>query len=241
MTVPPPSSVYEIERAETRAEILRLERAMLTHLDDTRIQREQRGARLLHAVFSGLGPLIGILIPLVPFLFEGSLFSMIEAALVAIALGVAVLGTFGAYMWSISGQRWYVAAARMGLAGLVVAGINWVLPGVKGYSGGGTNCRNGASEPVQVAVRTQIRRMWFNAALGRKDERIPLQLFELVVALALGNILHYNLVVIGKLLSPFVAMLSNALFAGSRAMRQKRGEDFVTQSTFFALFLKLII
>jgi predicted membrane protein (TIGR00267 family) len=122
-------SVYEIERAETRAEILRLERAMLTDLDDTRIQREGRGARLLHATMSGLGPLIGILIPLVPFLFEGSLFTMGEAALIAVGLGVAVLGAFGAYMGSISGQRWYVAAARMGLAGLVVAGINWVLPG----------------------------------------------------------------------------------------------------------------
>ena len=122
-------SVYEIERAETKAQILRLERAMLTDLDDTRIQREQRGARLLHAVVSGLGPLIGILIPLTPFLFEGSVFTMAEAAMVAVGLGVAVLGTFGAYMGSISGQRWYVAAARMGLAGLVVAGINWVLPG----------------------------------------------------------------------------------------------------------------
>jgi len=122
-------SVYEIERAETKAQILRLERAMLTDLDDTRIQREQRGARLLHAVVSGLGPLIGILIPLTPFLFEGSVFTMGEAALVAVGLGVAVLGTFGAYMGSISGQRWYVAAARMGLAGVVVAGINWVLPG----------------------------------------------------------------------------------------------------------------
>ena len=122
-------SVYEIERAETKAEILRLERAMLTDLDDTRIQREQRGARLLHAVFSGLGPLIGILIPLTPFVFEGSVFTMAEAAIVAVGLGVGVLGTFGAYMGSISGQRWYVAAARMGLAGLVVAGINWMLPG----------------------------------------------------------------------------------------------------------------
>jgi len=122
-------SVYEIERAETKAQILRLERAMLTDLDDTRIQREQRGARLLHAVVSGLGPLIGILIPLTPFLFEGSVFTMGEAAMVAVGLGVAVLGTFGAYMGSISGQRWYVAAARMGLAGVVVAGINWVLPG----------------------------------------------------------------------------------------------------------------
>jgi predicted membrane protein (TIGR00267 family) len=122
-------SVWEIERAETRAEILRLERAMLTDLDDTRIQREGRGARLLHAITSGLGPLIGILVPLLPFLFEGSVFTMGEAALIAVGLGVGVLSAFGAYMGSISGQRWYVAAARMGLAGLVVAGINWVLPG----------------------------------------------------------------------------------------------------------------
>ena len=122
-------SVWEIERAETKAEILRLERAMLTDLDDTRIQREGRSARLLHATVSGLGPLIGILVPLVPFLFEGTVVTMGEAALIAVGLGVGVLATFGAYMGSISGQRWYVAAARMGVAGLVVAGINWLLPG----------------------------------------------------------------------------------------------------------------
>ena len=122
-------SVWEIERAETRAEIRRIERAMLTDLDDTRIQREQHGARLLHAVMSGLGPLIGILVPLTPFLFEGTYLSMVEAAGISVALGVAILGAFGAYMGSISGQRWYVAAARMGLAGLVVAGISVFLPG----------------------------------------------------------------------------------------------------------------
>ncbi|QPV64281.1 VIT1/CCC1 transporter family protein [Halosimplex litoreum] len=122
-------SVWEIERAETRAEIRRVERAMLTDLDDTRIQREQSGARIVHAVASGLGPLIGILITLLPFLVEGTVFSMVEAALASVALGIAVLGAFGAYMGSISGQRWYVAAARMGLAGLVVAVINVFLPG----------------------------------------------------------------------------------------------------------------
>jgi len=37
-------SVWEIERAETRAEILRLERAMLTDLDDTRVSATNRGA-----------------------------------------------------------------------------------------------------------------------------------------------------------------------------------------------------
>lgn len=122
-------SVWEIERAETKAEILRMERAMLVDLDDTRIEQDRRGARLVHATMSGLGPLIGILIPLSPFLLEGTVLSMVEAALVAVALGIAILGVFGAYMGSISGQRWYVAAARMALAGLVVAVINVFLPG----------------------------------------------------------------------------------------------------------------
>ena len=122
-------SVWEIERAETRAEIRRIERAMLLDLDDTRVQRERRGARIVHATMSGLGPLVGILVPLLPFVVEGSLLTMTEAAAVAVGLGVGVLSAFGAYMGSISGQRWYVAAARMGLAGLVVAAINLVLPG----------------------------------------------------------------------------------------------------------------
>lgn len=122
-------SVWEIERAETRAQIIRIEQAMLTDLNDTRIDREQRGVRLVHAVLSGLGPLIGILVPLSPFALEATVFTMEEAALIAVSLGIGVLAVFGAYMGSISGQRWYVAAARMGLAGLVVAVINFFLSG----------------------------------------------------------------------------------------------------------------
>jgi predicted membrane protein (TIGR00267 family) len=122
-------SVWEIERAETRAAVRRVERAMLTDLEDTRIEHEQSGARVVHAAASGLGPLIVILITLSPFAVEGSALSMVEAALVSVALGVGVLSAFGAYMGSVSGQRWYVAAARMGLAGLVVAVINVFLPG----------------------------------------------------------------------------------------------------------------
>ncbi|NHN61383.1 VIT1/CCC1 transporter family protein [Halorussus rarus] len=122
-------SVWEIERAETKAEIRRTERAMLSDLDDTEFERRQQGARTVHAVASGIGPLIGILIPLLPFVFEGALFTLPQAAAVAVALGVGLLASFGAYMGSISGQRWYVAAFRMGLAGLVVAAINVFLPG----------------------------------------------------------------------------------------------------------------
>lgn len=124
-----PASVRRRPRAETKAEILELERAMLTDLDDTRIQSDQRGARAFHAVMSGLGPIIGILITLAPFLLEGTVFSITEAAIVGITLGIGVLGAFGAYMGSISGQRVTVSAIRMALAGLVVALISLVLPG----------------------------------------------------------------------------------------------------------------
>jgi len=122
-------SVWEIERAETRAEIIRLEKAMLTDLDDTRIQADRRGARAFHAVMSGLGPIAGILITLSPFLFAGTLFTIAEAAVVGVALGICVLGAFGAYMGSIAEQRWVISALRMALAGLVVALISLVLPG----------------------------------------------------------------------------------------------------------------
>jgi predicted membrane protein (TIGR00267 family) len=122
-------SVWEIERAETQAEIKRIESAMLIDLDDTHIQHAQHGARIIHATASGLGPLIGILIPLVPFLFEGAGFSLAAAGVAGVALGIGVLAVFGAYMSSISGQRWYVSAIRMALAGLVVAVINLFLPG----------------------------------------------------------------------------------------------------------------
>jgi predicted membrane protein (TIGR00267 family) len=122
-------SVWEIERAETKAKIRRMEQVMLTDLDGTRIERAGRGARVVHATASGGGPLIGILIPLVPFAFEGTSLSMAEAGVIGVALAIAILGAFGAYMGSISGQRWYVSALRMALAGLVVTVINLFLPG----------------------------------------------------------------------------------------------------------------
>jgi VIT1/CCC1 family predicted Fe2+/Mn2+ transporter len=53
---------------------------------------------------------------------------MAEAGVAGVALGTGILAAFGAYMGSISGQRWYVSALRMALAGLVVAVINVLLP-----------------------------------------------------------------------------------------------------------------
>lgn len=122
-------SVWEIERAEMRAELHDVEQAMLTDLDDTQIEREKMGAQKLNAAMSGLGPLLGLVLPLIPFLFEGIILSLLQATLLSVAVAVGVLFVFGAYMASISRQRWYVAGIRMGLAGIVVAIISIFLPG----------------------------------------------------------------------------------------------------------------
>lgn len=122
-------SVWEIERAETSRTQERLEAAMLTSLEDTRLTRDLRNEQIVLALAAASGPVIAVVLMLVPFLFVGPAFGVFEATLVSILLGILLLGTVGAYMGVISKQRWWVAAIRMGLAGIVVAVISIFLPG----------------------------------------------------------------------------------------------------------------
>lgn len=122
-------SVWDIERAEKRAELQQIEDAMLEDLEDTELSGQKRIARGINAAMSGLGPVLGILLPVSPFLLEGTVLTMLQATALSVVIGVGILSTFGIYMAELSGQDWYVAAARMGLAGLVVALINALLPG----------------------------------------------------------------------------------------------------------------
>ncbi len=122
-------SVWEIERAETSRELVKLEAAMMTDLGDTRLTRDFRNEQIVLALAAASGPVIGVVVTLLPFLFEGTLISMFQAVLLSIALGVLLLASVGAYMGRISKQRWYIAAIRMGLAGIVVAVITIFLPG----------------------------------------------------------------------------------------------------------------
>ena len=122
-------SVWEIERAEKHAEIRGLERAMLTDLDDTALMRRREGARVVNAVASGVGPVLGVLLPMLPFLFAGSALTLYQAAGLSVAIGVGLLFLFGAYVGSVAELNPVVAGLRMGLAGLVVALVNWLLPG----------------------------------------------------------------------------------------------------------------
>lgn len=121
-------SGWEIERAEKQAELFRIEETMLAELEDIELQRKRICARKVNAVASGIGPLIGIIFPLLPFLLEGLLLSMLGATLFGIVLGVSVRFVFGSYLGFISKQNWVVAGLRMALAGIVVALVNLALP-----------------------------------------------------------------------------------------------------------------
>lgn len=122
-------SIWEIERAETSREREELEQSMLVDLEDTRITRDLRVGQVLLALAAASGPVIAVVLMLIPFLFVDIAYGVMVGALLSIALGVLLLGGVGAYMGLISRQRWYVAAIRMGLAGIVVAVISILLPG----------------------------------------------------------------------------------------------------------------
>jgi predicted membrane protein (TIGR00267 family) len=122
-------SVWEIERAEKKAELRDVEDAMLTDLANTELEEKNRSARIINAGMSGLGPTVGTIVPVTPFLVQGVYLTLLEATAAAILLGSLQLFVFGAYMGKISKQNILTSGIRMGLAGIVVAALNYILPG----------------------------------------------------------------------------------------------------------------
>lgn len=122
-------SVWEIERAEKLADLHDTEQQLLHGLEDSEVMERKNQGRVVNAFMSGLGPIMAMLLIISPFLLEGGALTMLQATAASVAVGVAVLFGFGSYMGEISGQAWWKAGARMGLAGLVVALINILLPG----------------------------------------------------------------------------------------------------------------
>lgn len=122
-------SVWEIERAETSRERDQLESSMLTDLGGTQLTRDLRREQIILALAASSGPVLAVLLMLFPLLFVDVLYPITVGVFASIGLGILLLGSVGAYMGHISRQRWYIAAIRMGLAGIVVGVISIFLPG----------------------------------------------------------------------------------------------------------------
>lgn len=122
-------SVWEIEKAEKLAELEKTEKAMQKDLRETRVYERKETGRTINALMSGLGPVIGAVITISPFLLVEAGLGMLNATLLSIVTGMTLLFGFGVYMSRISDRKWIVAGLRMAVAGLVVAALNLILPG----------------------------------------------------------------------------------------------------------------
>ncbi|MFB6182809.1 MAG: VIT1/CCC1 transporter family protein [Candidatus Nanohaloarchaea archaeon] len=122
-------SVWEIERAEKRAELKDLEKHMQKDLSETRLYEDKKKARMINSFMSGLGPTLAVFLVVSPFLLEETILSMFQATLASVGMGMSLLFVLGAYMGNISDQNLVKAGIRMALAGLIVAILNVVLPG----------------------------------------------------------------------------------------------------------------
>ena len=119
-------SVWEIEKAEKLAQIRDLEEAMLEDLDDSELVERKMDARKMNSFMSGLGPILSIMLPASVFLLP---LNSMQALIGSIIVAVGTLFSFGIYMAEVSERNKFISGARMGLAGLVVAALNYVLPG----------------------------------------------------------------------------------------------------------------
>jgi len=117
-------STYEVERAERRYELMEIEEAMLTDLTNTVLYNRMKISAVVNSLFSGMGPMVGSLIPLIPIalIWDTSL-----AVLVSIIIALTVLFSFGFYMGRLSKQNALISGVRMLFAGVAVMIINKIL------------------------------------------------------------------------------------------------------------------
>lgn len=110
-------SVYEAELTEGELRLHRLERALLSPLKDTDVDRRIRRSRYATAFVNFLAPLFVAVVTGTPLmLYEaGVLHDFVFAAWVSSSLGLAIIFATGYYLGSLSGRRPWVKAVRMSI------------------------------------------------------------------------------------------------------------------------------
>lgn len=115
---------FEAERIEIVLRHREIERAMLSRVKGDH-EETQFISNLASAVVHGVSPLVGILVPLVPFLFLPA----IDAMYCALILAHAFLFGIGAYLGGILKEMIFYTGLRFVIAGLVTAIIIFLLGG----------------------------------------------------------------------------------------------------------------
>ncbi|MFH1780094.1 MAG: VIT1/CCC1 transporter family protein [Candidatus Micrarchaeota archaeon] len=117
------SGSFITEAAERKKKLIELERAMMRKLSNTEIERASEFATIIIAIIDGASPLIASLIIVTPFFLlpatTAYYYSFIIAGIALIALGL--------FLGKISKENKLLTGFKMLLAGILAAGISFIL------------------------------------------------------------------------------------------------------------------
>lgn len=130
------AGAFMTERAERIREVKELERSLFTNLDNSVISEASRYVAFLAAIIDSLSPLLGSLIPSLPFFL--SLMGLIGVPLAFLAsliiAGCLLLG-LGFYLGKVCGESKLKYGAYMFLSGLAVAILVTLIGGAIKWGG----------------------------------------------------------------------------------------------------------
>ncbi len=120
---------YLTERAERQREIQELERATLSKLKETKIGRAANFAVFVIALIDGAAPFAAAIAILSPFLFLSAIFSVKQMYVFSISIAFISLFLIGVFLGRISKENVLKMGIIMIFAGIMSAGISFLLLG----------------------------------------------------------------------------------------------------------------
>ena len=124
---------YMTERAERTRKLKKLERAMVTNLDETVWDNASSFVSVWAALVDGLSPAMAALVAVVPFVLSSlgllDFYSALYGSLILIALTLFMLG---AYLGRISEENVPINGIRMLLVGALTGFLVWLVSGMGG-------------------------------------------------------------------------------------------------------------
>ncbi len=117
-------AAYMTEKAESSRRLQKLERAMLTDLQDSVIAEASRRQILKAALIDGVSPLAATILSLIPYMLAlGKILSLDSAFGLALAINLLILAGLGAFLGRVSGKNVFYYAGLTLVLGLVVASL----------------------------------------------------------------------------------------------------------------------
>ncbi len=120
---------YLTERAERQRELKELERATLSKLGGTKIGRAADFAVLIIAFIDGVAPFASAIFILSPFLFFSAMLSIKQMYILSISIAFISLFLIGVFLGKISKENVVKTGIIMIFAGVMSAGISFLLLG----------------------------------------------------------------------------------------------------------------